>query len=413
MSVFSRNNLITYCCVGIIGLIITAENYPQNQAAVAESNTTNTTNLSKLPDSVDDVNDNADSALTLVQQNRPLRMSISVDNPSFLKVKLGQEIKKGDVISDNSLERDRLSKQKQSITLQIDNLKGKAIPKPFDPKQPIGVKPLPPAIFSEELAAIAQHKLKLSQAQGLLEARTPLLKSDNPERRAEAERAEAGLQIASQKVQEQEQLIQSMRDMKLQDEILQHEEAKLKQLRSEMDQASSALDQAKAKLNASAIIQQQELQQLQINVKLAESELQVAESRLIAAQNRRQLTEYDANLNEARRQQQENQTQQEYSRQQQQYAQAVRDRDYQLAQLNISLTTIEDKLAQIPMIRSPRNGYIRRIKPWVGKDGKYTTVVTISAASISSRNEGSTGTNTRVERSRNTTNPSKTTQFTR
>lgn len=222
--------------------------------------------------------------------------------------------------------------------------------------------------------------MKLSQAQSLLEARTQLLKTDNPERRAESENAEAGFQIASQKVAEQEQMIQSMRDMKLSTEILQHEEAKLKQLRSEMDQANSALDQAKAKLNASAILQQQELQHLQVNVRLAESDLEVAESRLIAAQNRRQLTEYDANLNEARRQQQENQTQQEYARQQQQYAQSVRDRDYQLAQLNISLSNIDDRLALIPLLRSPRNGYIRRIKLWTGVNGKYTTTITISAA---------------------------------
>jgi hypothetical protein len=398
MRELNRNNLITYCCVGIIGLIVAAKNYPFNQAANAtKSDATNTTEI-------DDGDGDSDSALTIFQQNRPLRLTISVENPSFLKVKVGQEIKKGDIISDNSLERERLEKQKKSVTLQIENLKGKAIPKPFDLKQPIGLKPLPPAIFSEEQSAIAQAKMKLDQAVGLLEARTPLLKSDNPERRAEAEKAEAGLQIAAQNVEEQEQLIQSMRDMKLSDEILQHEEAKLKQLRSEMDGARSALDQAKAKLNASAILQQQELQQLQINVKLAESELQVAESRLIAAQNGRKLIEYDASLNQVRWQQQETQTQQEYSKQQQQYAQAVRDRDYQLAQLAISLTNIEDKLAQIPMIRSPRDGYIRRIKPWVGRNGKYETTITITSAApaVSSRNGGGD--------SANTTSPNKTTQ---
>jgi hypothetical protein len=208
-----------------------------------------------------------DSAISILQQNRPLRMSISVDNPSFLKVRVGQEIKKGDVISDNSTERDRLDKQKKSVKLQIDNLKSKTIPEPFKPRKSLGLKPLPPAIFSEESAAIAQSKMKLSQAQAMLEARTQLLQTDNPERRAESENAEAGFQIASQKVAEQEQMIQSMRDMKLSTEILQHEEAKLKQLQSEMDQANSALDQSKAKLNASAINQQQELQQLQINVR--------------------------------------------------------------------------------------------------------------------------------------------------
>lgn len=381
MNVFNKNNLITYCCVGIVGLIIATKYYPQNQTAIAESN--NKAIIDK-PDIVD--NEVDDSAIAILQQNRPLRMTLSVDSPSFLKVKVGQEIKQGDVISDNSLERTRLDKQKKSVTLQIDNLKNKAIPKPFEPKQTIGVKQLPPAIFSEEEAAIAQSQMKVSQAQSLLEARTQLLKTDNPERRAEAENAEAGLQIANSKVQEQEQMIGSMRDMKLSTEILQHEEAELKKVRSLMDQASSELDQSKAKLNASAINQQQELQQLQINVRLAESELNVAQSRYTAAQNRRRLLEYDASLEAVRREQQENQTLQEHSRQQQQYAQDIRDRDYQLAQLNISFTNIEDKLALIPMLRSPRNGYIRRIKPWTGKDGKYTTTVTISAAAISSKN---------------------------
>lgn len=381
------SNLITYFVVGIIGLTIAAKNSPPNQTAIAKSDTTKISQ--KNPSTEDDEAElDNDSAISILQQNRPLRMTLSVDNPSFLKVKVGQQIKQGDVISDNSLERTRLEKQKKSVTLQIDNLKNKAIPKPFEPKQPVGLKQLPPAIFSEEQSAIAQSKLRLSQAQALLEARTPLLQTDNPERRAEAEKAEAGLQIASQKVEEQERLIGAMGDMKLQSEILQHEEAKLKQMRSEMDGASSALDQAKAKLNASAILQQQELQQLQINVRLAQSDLEVAESRLTAAQNRRNLLEYDASLNEARQRQQETQTQQEYSRQQQQYAQDIRDRDYQLAQLNISLTTIEDKLALIPMIRSPRNGYIKRIKPWVGKDGKYTTVVTITAPAVSSLDGG-------------------------
>ncbi|WP_373527381.1 hypothetical protein [Nostoc sp.] len=330
-----------------------------------------------------------DSAISILQQNRPLRISLSVDNPSFLKVKVGQQIKQGDVISDNSLERSRLDKQKQSVKLQVDNLKGKAIPKPFEPKLTVGVKRLPPAIFSEEEAAIAQSKMKRSQSQSILETRTQLLNTDDPERRAESENAEAGLQIAASKVTEQEQMIQSMRDLKLSPEILQHEEAELKKVRSLLDQANSTLDQSKAKLNASAILQQQELQQLQINVRLAESELQVAESRYTASLNRRQLTEYDANLNEARQQQQENQTQQEYSRQLQQYAQSLRDRDYQLAQLNISLSNIEDKLAQIPMLRSPRNGYVRRIKPWTGVNGKYITTITISAADFSSLDGGS------------------------
>lgn len=418
MKEFNINNLVTYICIGLAGLVFITKYYPQNQTAVAEGQSKA---IIKNAPEINTDEEVDDSAISILQQNRPLRMSISVDNPSFLKVRVGQEIKKGDVISDNSTERDRLNKQKTSVKLQIDNLKGKAIPKPFEPRVTVGVKRLPPAIFSEEEAAIAQSQMKKTQSQSMLEARTQLLQTDNPERRAEAENAEAGLQIASQKVAEQEQMIGSMRDMKLSSEILQHEEAELKKVRSEMDQANSGLDQAKAKLNASAILQQQELQQLQINVQLAESELQVAESRYTAAQNRRRLLEYDASLDEARREQERNQTLQEHSRQEQQYAQSVRDRDYQLAQLNISLSNIDDRLAQIPLLRSPRNGYIRRIKPWVGRNGKYETTITISAAAISSKNGGSVGVGEASRReagrrhrsTNNTTSPNPSTRTTR
>lgn len=385
MNVFDKNNLITYSFIGIAALGLFSFN----------QNSINKANAAKLVPVVEAETENNsvdDSAISILQQNRPLRISLSVDNPSFLKVKVGQQIKQGDVISDNSLERSRLDKQKTSVKLQVDNLKGKAIPKPYAPRLTVGVKKLPPAIFSEEEAAIAQSQMKRSQSQSVLEARSQLLQTDNPERRAESENAEAGLQIASQKVAEQEQMIGSMRDMRLSPEILQHEEAELKKVRSLLDQANSTLDQSKAKLSASAIVQQQELQQLQINVRLADSELNVAESHFTAAQNRRRLLEYDASLEESRREQQRNQTLQEHSRQQQDYAQSVRDRDYQLAQLNISLSNIEDKLALIPMLRSPRNGYVRRIKPWTGKDGKYTTTITISADNISSKNGGGTST---------------------
>ncbi|GAX45785.1 hypothetical protein NIES4075_68060 [Tolypothrix sp. NIES-4075] len=320
--------------------------------------------------------------------NRTLRLSLTADDPSFLKIKEGDAIARGQVLIDNTPERERLDRQKKSILLQVENIKSKTIPAPVKaPAQP-GASNLPPAIFSEEKAAIAQCQLKLSQAKAILEGRTPLLQSDNPQVRAEMERAEAGLQIATQKVQEQEQLIAGMRDMKMQPAILQHEEAKLRQIQSEYEQTRSALDQSKAKLNSSAIEQQQELQQLQLAVKIAESELSLSMSRFTAAQSRRELLEYDANVESIKRSQYQAQLEQEFSRQQQQYAQSIREKDYQLAQLNISLANIEDKLAQIPLVRSPRDGYIRRVKPWIGNNGRYTTTITITS-NLSSKNGNS------------------------
>ena len=80
------------------------------------------------------------------------------------------------------------------------------------------------------------------------------------------------------------------------------------------------------------------------------------------------------------------QAKQDFERSRLQYDEAVRNKDYQLAQLGISLSAIEDKLASLPIVRSLKDGYVRKIKPWVGKNGKYTTTITI-VSSIPSKSE--------------------------
>ena len=230
---------------------------------------------------------NNQASVPLPIQNRPLNLTISVDSPSFLKVKVGQEISKGDVISDNSLERSRLDKQRKSLLLQIDNLKSKTIPTPSEPKKPPALVPLPEANYVQETSAIASSQLKLQQAQTTLENRTPGLQTDNPEKRADTENAESAMQQAQEKVKEQEELLKNMQDMKLEPPIIRHEEAKLKQIQSDMNQAQSALEREKAKLNASAIASSQELQNLKIAVQIAQSDLQMATSKLETAKSSR------------------------------------------------------------------------------------------------------------------------------
>lgn len=352
----------------------TVEN-PAIAENITQPTTPNDEDEEKLPSSV-------------VQKNRPLKMSISVDSPSFLKVQLGDEIKEGDVISDNSTERQRLERQKKSIKLQIDNLSSKTLIAPTSPPPTPLLRNLPAAAFEEEQANISQAELKLKQARTVLASRSKLLTTDNPVHRAEFEKAGAALAMAQQKIQEQEQMIQAMNDMKMQPEILQHEQSKLKQLQSELDQAQSVVEQAQAKLSAAAIIQSQDLEQLQTNVNLAESELEVSKSRLEAARNRRQVQEYQASVDESKRSQSETQAKLDFERSRLQYEEAVRNKDYQLSQLDISLSAIDDKLADIPIVRSPRDGYIKKVKPWVGKDGKYTTTITIVSAGISPKNGG-------------------------
>ncbi|OCQ92271.1 hypothetical protein BCD64_00205 [Nostoc sp. MBR 210] len=398
------NNRITYIFIAILGIfIILVKLKPKDeiQPAFAINNT------EKVENSSNDNDEELDSEsleTSLLQQNRPLRLRITVDNPDFLKVKIGQKIKKGDIITDNATERDRLSKQRQSIVLQIENLKSKVLPQPFEPKAAPAIAQLPPANFLEEESNIAQAKLKLQQAQSILDSRRSLLLSDNPEVKAEVQKFTTAANDAAAKVEEQEQLIKSMQDLRLEAPIMRHEEVKLRQVTAESQQANSALDQARAKLSSSATTQRQELEKLEVDLQLARSDLAVAQSRLETARNNRRLLEYRASIEAAQRTEESNQANLAYTRQLQEYAQQQRDRDYQLSQMQISLAAIDDKISLIPVVRSPRDGYVRKIKPWVGNNGKYNTVVTITSFATSSKNGGSDRQPTKI----NTTSNGKT-----
>ncbi|NET00991.1 MAG: catalase [Sphaerospermopsis sp. SIO1G1] len=218
---------------------------------------------------------------------------------------------------------------------------------------------------------------KINQAKLLFLNREELLKTDNPERRAELEKAEAKLNIAKQKIEEQEQMIAAMEDMKMQPEILKHEQSKLKKIQFELNEAQSEFLQAQAKIEAYAVEQGQELERLRINVKLAESDLELQQSKLQTAINKRQIQEYQAFVEKSKRSQAQNISIQNYDKSKLQYEESIRNKDYQLAQLNISLGNVEDKLANLPVIRSPRNGHIKKIKLWKGVDGKYKNTITI------------------------------------
>ncbi|NET73724.1 MAG: catalase, partial [Sphaerospermopsis sp. SIO1G2] len=188
---------------------------------------------------------------------------------------------------------------------------------------------------------------KINQAKLLFLNREELLKTDNPERRAELEKAEAKLNIAKQKIEEQEQMIAAMEDMKMQPEILKHEQSKLKKIQFELNEAQSEFLQAQAKIEAYAVEQGQELERLRINVKLAESDLELQQSKLQTAINKRQIQEYQAFVEKSKRSQAQNISIQNYDKSKLQYEESIRNKDYQLAQLNISLGNVEDKLANL------------------------------------------------------------------
>jgi hypothetical protein len=88
-----NNNLainIFFAIAIALSTILVGKLKPQEKQAIAE------------PVSQSEVVKKEELPASVSKQDRLLKMSISVDNQSFLKVKLNDEIKKGDVISDNS-----------------------------------------------------------------------------------------------------------------------------------------------------------------------------------------------------------------------------------------------------------------------------------------------------------------------
>lgn len=140
----------------------------------------------------------------------------------------------------------------------------------------------------------------------------------------------------------------------------------------------SALEGERAKLSDAAVEQKNELQNLQIAVETASNDLKIADGKLETAKSQRKLLEHKAWIESQERKDREDTMRQNYERLSQEYAQAMRNKEFQIAQLSIQKQNIEDKLANLPVIKSPRNGWVSRIKPWVGSNGRYTTTITIT-----------------------------------
>jgi hypothetical protein len=156
-----NNNLainIFFAIAIALSIILVGKLKPQDKPAIAETapKVETVTEQEELPN-----NPQQKDRTSTPLSDRPLRMSISVDNPSFLKVRLNDEIKIGDVISDNSNERQRLDRQKKAIKLQIDNLNSKTLIAPTPPPPTPLLRNLPPSTFSEELSRSAEKFLTM------------------------------------------------------------------------------------------------------------------------------------------------------------------------------------------------------------------------------------------------------------
>lgn len=259
-------------------------------------------------------------AATPTQDNSPKRLTIavSVAQPEDLRVKEGQQLKAGDLITDRGRERTRLESQKSQLDLTLKRLKSATISPPLPPAPVPALAVLAQGSYLEQEAAIAQAKSAVEQA-------------------------EAAITLKQQKIEYLAEL------PNLDALVMEHEQAQLADLKRQHTAAVRAYQLAMGKLDS--------------------------------ARSAQQYQQYRYSIDQAQRVESQNQAALEYQQQLATYEQRLRDRDYQVSQVQLKLDEVNNAIATLAVIRAPYAGKIRRVH-WLGQgaDGSLNAEVTLLLA---------------------------------
>jgi DNA repair exonuclease SbcCD ATPase subunit len=268
-------------------------------------------NLSASPETISQPTQ-TDTATT---SPRRLTVTVKVAEPTDLKIAEGQEIKRGDIISDRASEKTRLTSQQQILQLSLERLKAAIVTPPTPPAPTPLVKALPPVSYLEHEAAVEKAKAAIASI-------------------------ESELELKKQEIDYLSQI------PNLDPIILEHEQTKLDEL----------------KRNHTAAVR----------------DYQLAMGKLQTAKDNRKYQEYQASVSEVQRIEQMNQSRLNYQRQLAEYEQRLADREFQVSQLQARLNDVDNQIASLAQVKAPYSGIVRRIR-WLGQssDGSLTAEVTV------------------------------------
>jgi hypothetical protein len=250
------------------------------------------------------------------QQGRLHKMTLQVTEPNDLKVKVGDNIAAAQIVADQDGERKRLNLRKDELQLAIKRIENQKISPPERATDPTKPKPAPPMIPLPDISY---------------------------------QQYEAAIEKAQNEAKQQEEIIN------------------LKRRELDYLKGLEGLDPA--------IIEHEinKLLNLENQLKSAKAEIDLGAGKLLSAKEARKQDEYQHQLNLSRRIEEENQAlsfyQQQIAENQINYQRLIatyekesRDRDYQFTQLKIQLSSVEDSIARLAVIRSPYAGKVRRVK---------------------------------------------------
>lgn len=237
---------------------------------------------------------------TQASQPRILRINLTLSDPRDLKIKQGDILKEGAVISDRDDERRRLEAQRADYLATIKRLSLES-PKPIEPISVRKPAQLPEQNFAEFESEVDFQRIKVKNA-------------------------EQKVTLQQRKLD----LIQTLDAKDLPSGVNEHEQEKLQQLKSEL-------------------AKEQALLQLQLG-------------RFETAKSNRSLKEYETEQANIRAALEANKTQLEYSKALAEWEKSEQDRQFRISELKSKVAMVDDKLKEISTVRAQYDSEVRRIR---------------------------------------------------
>ena len=276
---------------------------------------------------------------------RTIKIHLTLTSPQDLKVKPGDEVTPGTVLSDRTTERQRLLAQKKQLEISLKKL-DLPIPEITQPKPIPALSKLPPVSYQQEEANIALKQQEL----------------------AEAEKAIANQE---EKIRQLRELLPAIQPLKAVPANSDPE-----QNLSDITSPSIALSELDAENKSMFVIIEHEqaiLEQLVAARDKAKLQVDIAKSQLLTAKERRAHAEYQRYVEETRRTIALQQQQIELERQRSIRAGQIQEREYSKAQIETKIQEIDNAIAQLSTVKAPYAGKIKKIK-WTGQDNHNLTV---------------------------------------
>ena len=265
---------------------------------------------------------------------RTIKIHLTLTSPQDLKVKPGDEVTPGQVLSDRITERQRLLSQKKQLQLSLNKL-DVPIPELIPPEPIPALGKLPPVSYQQEEANIALKQQELAEAEKAIANQNEKIKQLRELLTQPEENPVTSFSSPEQLTPEKEEPEMPVAV------IIEHEQAVLSQLKAARDKAKLQLD--------------------------------IAKSQLLTAKERRAHAEYQRYVEESRRAIALQQQRIELERQRSIRAGQIQERAYSKAQIEAKIQEIDNAISNLSTVKAPYPGQIKKVK-WTGQDNHNLSV---------------------------------------